>query len=311
MSVRNDDERYELQQGDALYPASLTDLPDAPKRLYVRGNPEALSCNALAVIGSRKVTPYGLATTELAVRMACASNIAIVSGGAIGCDQCAGLEALKQGGVNIVVLGCGADVVYPASSADLIQRTIEQGGAIVSIVPWGTNPRPYLFPQRNRIIAALARAVFVGEAGIPSGTFSTAETASSIGREVLAVPGSIFSPNSQGTNYLISNGACCIADEEALEIAISRIYGTLCFCHGAAAAPDSDGSPEHELMRALIASPMRSDAIARMLGLDPRGCLELLSSLMVDGLVEQLVDGRYAPTKSVLHAKTVFGHNTE
>ena len=301
--------RCELTPGDARYPTSLLDLPDPPKRLYVRGDPAVLSTPGLAIVGTRRATPYGFAVTELAARIAAESGLTVISGGAMGCDQCAGWEALKCGGRHIIVLGSGADVVYPASSAPLIERTLAAGGAIVSLERWGMDPRPYLFPKRNRVIAALARAVFVGEAGMPSGTFSTAETAESIGREVLAVPGSIFSPNSRGANYLLSNGACCIADEEALEVAISRIFGTLRFCHGPAQAVPADDSDVGRAMAALMASPLRSDELGRLLGLDARGCLEFLSGLIVDGRVEQLVDGRYAPTKEELHARTVFGHN--
>lgn len=302
-------ERIEIPLGDSAYPPQLLDLPDPPSRLYVRGSTEVLTEPSLAVIGTRKATPYGFAVTELAAGLAAESGVVVVSGGAIGCDQCAGWASLKQGGKHIIVLGNGADVVYPSTSAPLIEAALEQGGAVVSIVPWGTQPRPYLFPKRNRVIAALTRAVFVGEAGMPSGTFSTAETAESIGREVLAVPGSIFSPNSKGSNYLLGSGACCIACEEDLECALSRIFGTLRYCHGDTSAPVFDDPRCGRLMDALTASPMRSDEIARMLGLDARGCLEFLSSLIVDGFIEQLVDGRYAPTKEALHARTAFGHN--
>lgn len=304
------DDKLELTPEDLAYPKSLLDLPDAPKRLYVRGDPSILSWPSLAVIGTRQATPYGFAATELAVRIAVKSDIVIVSGGAIGCDQCAGWEAIRCGGRHIVVLGCGADVVYPASSAELVDRTLETGGAVVSLVPWGADPRPYLFPRRNRIIAALSRAVFVGEAGLPSGTFSTAEAADSIGREVLAVPGSIYSPNSRGTNYLITSGACCIADEESLEMAISRIFGTLRFSHAPVSAPKLDDPRANRLLDALTASPMRSDEVARLLTLQSRDCLEFLSNLIVSGVIEQLVDGRYAPTKEALHVRTAFGHNT-
>ena len=172
----------------------------------------------------------------------------------------------------------------------------------MSLVPWGCDPRPYLFPRRNRVIAALARAVFVGEAGMPSGTFSTAEAADAIGREVLAVPGSIFSPNSRGSNYRIS-------DEEALEVAISRIFGTLRFSHGPATCPVEEDERVGRVISALVASPLRSDEVARLIGLDARGCMEFLGALVIEGRIEQLRDGRYAPTKEELHERTTFGHN--
>ena len=224
--------RMTIERGSDGYPPGVLDLANAPKRLYMLGNPEALQGPAIAIVGTRRPTPYGIALTELAAELAVEAGITVVSGGAIGCDQAAGMKALACGGIHVVVLGCGADVIYPSSSRELIDKTLEAGGAVVSIAPWGTKPQRFLFPQRNRVIAALSEAVFIGEAGMPSGTFSTAEAAMELGREVLVAPGSVFSPESRGANYLISVGACCITDEESLEIALSRIYGVLRHPHG-------------------------------------------------------------------------------
>ena len=207
---------FELHPGDALYPETVLELSDVPQTLYVRGNPEALSTPALSIIGARKASPYGLAVAELAAKVAVEAGVTVVSGGAVGCDQASGWAAVNAGGKHVVVLGTGADVVYPRSSAGLITRTLDTGGAVVSISPWGMGPRKFAFPRRNRVIAALSQALFVSEAGMPSGTFSTAEAAMDLGRELLAVPGSILSPESRGTNYLIANGACCIVDEESI-----------------------------------------------------------------------------------------------
>lgn len=201
---------FELHPGDALYPETVLELSDVPQTLYVRGNPEVLSTPALSIIGARKASPYGLAVAELAAKVAVEAGVTVVSGGAVGCDQASGWAAVNAGGKHVVVLGTGADVVYPRSSAGLITRTLDTGGAVVSISPWGMGPRKFAFPRRNRVIAALSQALFVSEAGMPSGTFSTAEAAMDLGRELLAVPGSILSPESRGTNYLIANGACCI-----------------------------------------------------------------------------------------------------
>ena len=301
--------RMAIERGSDSYPPGVLDLANAPKRLYMLGNPEALQGPAIAIVGTRRPTPYGIALTELAAELAVEAGITVVSGGAIGCDQAAGMKALACGGVHVVVLGCGADVIYPSSSRDLIDKTLEAGGAVVSIAPWGTKPQRFLFPQRNRVIAALSEAVFIGEAGMPSGTFSTAEAAMELGREVLVAPGSVFSPESRGANYLIGVGACCITDEESLEIALSRIYGVLRHPHGPLREVESADPREQRVLRALAASPMRSEDIARLAGLDARGCLEFLSDLMISGRVEQLIDGRYALTKEVLHAMTAIGQN--
>ena len=190
-----DEETYQLHPGDALYPETVLELSDVPQTLYVRGNPEVLSTPAVSIIGARKASPYGLAVAELAAKVAVEAGVTVVSGGAVGCDQASGWAAVNAGGKHIVVLGTGADVVYPRSSAGLITRTLDTGGAVVSISPWGMGPRKFAFPRRNRVIAALSQALFVSEAGMPSGTFSTAEAAMDLGRELLAVPGSILRPS--------------------------------------------------------------------------------------------------------------------
>ena len=302
------DVRREVALGGEGYPSRLAELTDPPARLYIRGAVEALAGPCLSIVGARRATPYGIAVAEMAGRVAAESGVTVVSGGARGVDQAAGTAALDAGGRHVVVLGCGADVTYPKSSAGLISRAIGNGGAAVSLDPWGTPPRKWAFPRRNRVIAALSEALVITEAGLPSGTFSTAETALELGRELLAVPGSILSPASRGSNRLISEGATCIADEEALEVAVSRIYGVLRLCRSEAPAPSLPPT-EARVLEALVATPMRAEAIARMLGTGPTECLLLLSDMSVAGLVERLRDGCFAPTKSALHARTGLGHN--
>ena len=302
------DVRYEIHLGDEGYPACVAELSDAPHTLYVRGDPGVLSGPSLSIIGARKASPYGIACSELAAKVAVQAGITVVSGGALGCDQASGWAALNEGGRHVVVLGTGADVAYPRSSAGLITRAIETGGAVVSLSPWGCGVRKFAFPRRNRVIAALSAALFISEAGMPSGTFSTAETAMDLGRELLVVPGSILSPESRGTNYLISNGACCIVDEESIEIAISRIYGSLRFSRPSSPGLSGLDAVQRKVLHALIASPMRVDEISTLVALDAPGTLKLLGSLELEGLVERLLDGRFAPTKFALNAQTPFGH---
>lgn len=302
-------ERIELKRSDDAYPSRLLDLSDAPDTLYVLGDPAVLSLPSLSVIGSRRATPYGLAVAEMAGKLAAESGVVEVSGGARGCDAAGGAAAMNSGGRHVVVLGCGADVVYPRSSAQLIERALDTGGAVVSLVPWGTEPRRYSFPRRNRIIAALSEALLISEAGMPSGTFSTAETAMDLGREVLVAPGSILSPESRGSNYLIACGACCIVDEESLEVALSRIYGTLRYGRGSCKGPVSYSGDTGRVVHALLGCPMRIEDIQRMLRLPSLDVTMLLSGMEADGLVERLMDGRYALTKFVLHAQTPLGQN--
>ena len=178
---------------------------------------------------------------------------------------------------------------------------------MVSLDPWGSPVRKYAFPRRNRVIAALSRALFVTEAGLPSGTFSTAEAALELDREVLAVPGSILSDRSRGTNHLISTGATCMVDEESLEMAISRIYGVLRYCRPDAAGVDGLDERERAVLEAVIANPLRLEELAGMLRIGPVDALHLIGSMVVAGAVEQLADGRYAPTASTLHRRSRIG----
>lgn len=300
-------DRFELRPGDALYPEQLLDLPHPPDPLYGRGDPSALGAPSIAVVGSRRPTPYGLAVAEMAATAAVQAGITVVSGGAVGCDQAAGHAALDAGGTHIIVLGCGADEVYPKTSAGLIDRAIRAGGAVVSLERWGTGPRPYAFPKRNVVIAGLARATCVTEAGMPSGTFSTAEAANRLGREVLAVPGSILSPESRGSNYLLSIGATALVDEESIEVAISRIFGTL---RRERQVPGVCATGEEtttdRIVGALVASPLRADEIASLIGANAVDCLTYLSSLQMSGTIERMLDGRYSLTKRALRARSAI-----
>ncbi len=309
MSERRPSDGVRIACGEPGYPPRLLDLPDPPPALYVRGSVEVLERPSLSIIGARRATPYGAALSELAARIAVECGIVVVSGGAIGCDGIAGREAIARGGTHVAVLGSGADVAYPRQNADLFEQTIACGGAVISIERWGAPPARYTFPKRNRVIAALSDAVFIGEASMPSGTFSTAETAADLGREVLVAPGSIFSAASRGANYLISVGACCIADEEALEVALARIYGALRRPRDAPITDVGGTERERALLRALIASPLRVDELSRACGMDARDCVSLLSALTVQGLVERQLDGRYAASARALHARTSFGQN--
>ena len=301
--------RIVIDPDSPWYPEKLKRLPSPPPHLFARGNPDVLSEPCISIIGTRHPTPYGEAITEMAARIAADAGLHVVAGGAIGCDQLAGSEALRCGAAHIMVLGSGADVVYPRTSAALIDDTLENGGAVISLEQWGTQPMRYTFPKRNRVIAALSDAVFIAEAGMPSGTFSTAECAMQIGHEVLVAPGSIFSPMSLGTNYLIANGATCIGDEEALEVAISRIYGRLRRYRQQCAQADGLRGEARRVVEALVASPARMEEISAMLQRDVLDTMELVSSLEVDGVIERLPDGRFAASKETLHARTSIGQN--
>lgn len=294
MTTRLTGSGWELLAGDDDYPAALLDLEKPPEVIYGRGDPRALEGPCVSIVGSRRATPYGLAIAEMAARSAAQHGITVVSGGALGCDRAAGLEALRAGGRTVVVSGCGADLVYPRSSSDVYEGALAAGGAVISEQRWGTGPRRWAFPRRNALIAALSQVLVVTEAGVRSGTLSTAEAAAELGRTVYAIPGSIFSPSSVGTNRLISEGARVIPDEQALALALSLDYGSMSLA-GDVARPDPG-----PVMGALLASPSRPDDLAARLGESVLTVLRTLTDFEARGIVERLPDGRYAPSRDYL-----------
>jgi DNA processing protein len=160
-----------------------------------------------AIVGSRAPSPYGEAVAEELGRELAAAGVVVFSGLAAGIDAAAHRGALNGPGVTIAVMGTGVDVVYPAAHAELAAKIVASGGALVSQFPDGTPPRRHHFPARNWTMAALADVVVVVEADLKSGALITAEAALELNKEVMAVPGSIFSPLSVGTHGLIRDGA--------------------------------------------------------------------------------------------------------
>lgn len=279
--------RLELHYEDAEYPAELRHLPDAPKTLFCIGDTSLLK-PGLAVIGARRATPYGVTAARRFAGWAAAHGVVIVSGAAIGCDQAAQRAALSSGGLSIAVLGCGADVDYPGNASDLLAQ-LRTSHLVVSECPWGSQPTRWTFVRRNRIIAALSSAVLVVEAGLGSGTFSTADFALSLGRDVLAVPGSILSPESRGANRLIRQGAYVITDVDELHAHLTDL-GLL-----STPAPDpvTEQHVQSTIERALAASPMRPDDVARSLDLDIVTVARRLAQLELAGVVTRHSDGRF------------------
>jgi len=194
-----------LTRADAAYPACLRQTSDAPLVLYVKGE-LPLAPYALAIVGSRRCTGYGVkAATCFATAMA-REGIPVISGGARGIDTAAHEACLKAGGVTVAVMGCGLDVCYPAENARLFAR-IARRGALVTEYPPEVPPLSANFPARNRIIVGLSQAVLVAEAGQRSGAVITANIAADEGREVYCVPGNIFDLTSIGCHELIRTGA--------------------------------------------------------------------------------------------------------
>lgn len=282
--------RFEIGIGDARYPDQLRYTPDPPPVLRGFGDPDALT-TGLAIIGARKATPCGLRATELFSAWAASAGHTVVSGAAIGCDQAAHRGALAVGGRTVAVLGTGADVAYPGGVGDLL-CDIAETGAVVSELAWGHPPAKWTFRARNRIIAGLACALVVVEAGLPSGTFLTADAALAAGRDVLVVPGSIFAPEYAGTNRLLRQGARPITDVSDLA---SELSGLLPDGDAWGGAHDLLVEGNDLLLAAIRANPSRPDDLARAMGLDIVTVARRIGVLETAGHVVKFKDGRYGP----------------
>lgn len=223
---RIDGDRFVLRLGDPGFPEALQVISRPPQALYGIGDPRALK-EGLAVVGARKATPYGISCAEHFAGSAARRGVAIISGGARGCDSASHRAALDEGGTTVAFLGGGCDEIYPKQNTPLFQEMVDKGGAIVSEHPFDFKPLPYTFRERNRLIAGLAKATLIVEAGLGSGTFSTADEAIAANREVLVIPGAITSKQSLGANRLIYQGATPIVDDETFADQLFAIFGLL------------------------------------------------------------------------------------
>lgn len=196
------------------FPELLQEIPDAPKELWLEGVLPSSELKYLAVVGSRKLSGYGKEVCEFLVHGLAGHPLAIVSGLAIGIDTIAHQSALSTGLTTIAIPGSGLDrsVLHPPSNIHLADKIVDAGGALISELSPQTPAGLHTFPRRNRIMAGLAHAVLIIEAGEHSGTLITARLALDYNRDVLVVPGSIFTPSSKGTNALLRQGATTVTE---------------------------------------------------------------------------------------------------
>lgn len=198
-----------IEPDNPKYPEALKTYLTDCHPIFVRGNLDILNKPAIAVVGSRDCTGYGIAVAKEIGKVAAEFGVTVISGLARGVDTAAHLGALEEGGKTVGVLANGLDLIYPKENRQ-IQESIQKNGLLISEYKDGTYPRPYNFPIRNRIIAALARFVVVVEAKERSGSLITAEICAEQGKEVFAIPGCITSKNSFGTNKLVRDGASIV-----------------------------------------------------------------------------------------------------
>ena len=308
-----------LDPSAPAFPSRLRDIPDAPGRLWVRGDPHALSRTAVAIVGSRRASPGSL---DIAYRMA--SDLArigftIVSGLARGCDGAAHRGALDASGTTVAVLGSGPDIIYPPEHDALAERVM-RSGAILSEFPPGAPPLPNHFRQRNRLISGLAHGVIVIEANDKSGSLITAGCALAQGREVMVVPGTVIAGRNRGGHQLIRDGAALVENaEDVLAVLVAAVPALRAArASEASAPPAAEGGPPAAAGRAPLggeaaepsvaegdapddpilaaidpAEPQDFDQLARRTGVPAQALLARLADLELTGQIARYPGGRF------------------
>jgi DNA processing protein len=279
-----------LTRGSSAYPPLVAQLHDPPSRLFLRGDAALLDRPAVAIVGARSCSPYGAQVARTLARELAGAGVVVASGLARGIDGEAHRGALEAGGATLAVLGCGIDVDYPPRHANLARR-IAETGLVLSEYPPGTEPAPWRFPARNRILAGLALATVVVEARERSGALITADFALELGREVFAVPGEITAALSAGTNRLIRQGAAPLlgADDVLSALGVEPV----------GPPPALGVSESARRVAALLADgPRASDELVRASGLSAGDAAAALVELELAGFAAE-ADGVYRPTGRV------------
>lgn len=273
------------------FPKLLSEINDPPDELFLTGNLPSDDHTFLAVVGSRKFTSYGKQAAQEIVAGLKGFPIVIVSGLAIGIDSIAHNAALDAGLATIAIPGSGLndDVLYPASNRSLAKKIVERGGALLSPFKPDFKATQWSFPARNRIMAGMSQAVLIIEAEERSGTLITARLALDYNRDVYAVPGSIFSATSRGTNSLIAQGAMPVIKSgdvlSALGFAIDEKT------EPAEDSPPDDMSPEETTVWELLSSPLERDSLVRLMNMPVSKANGVLSFMEIKGLIKE-ADGK-------------------
>lgn len=275
---------------DTDYPENLKNLTDAPPVLYVRGELKKADANAVGIIGTRMMTAYGKEVSTRFASELVSYGITIVSGLALGVDAQAQKSALSAGGRTIAVLASGLDIITPQTNKELALQLIRNHGALVSEYPLGHFPQKHDFVVRNRLISGLSKAIVVVESRMKSGTFHTVTAALNQGRSIFSVPGPITSPASEGTNFLIQNGAKLttntkdIIDDLGMQIRVDReiMEKTM-----------PGGKYEQNIILLLEQEPLHLDEIVRISGAKTAEVSARLTIMEMKGLVRNVGSGVY------------------
>lgn len=288
-----------LTWDDETYPRRLKEINQPPPVIYVRGSLIIEDEWSIAVVGTRRVSPYGRQAAEDVASGLARNGLTVVSGLARGIDAIAHQTALKSGGRTIAVLGSGVDRIYPPEHRRLAAQIIEQG-AVISDYPPGTPPEGINFPPRNRIISGLSLAVAIIEAGERSGALITASFAADQGRDVFALPGSIFSPQSAGTNRLIDAGAFPLLNIKSI---LDVLNLTLVHEKQTASRMLPVNEIEASLLDVLSHDPQHVDDIRNRSDLPIEKVTASLTLMELKGLVRQVGGMKYV---RILEPKTAY-----
>jgi DNA processing protein len=269
-----------VHPGHPSYPRLLAEISGRPSLLYVRGELAAADDTSVAIVGTRRATPYGRQAAERTAAELAQAGITVVSGLARGVDAAAHRAALEAGGRTIAVLGSGPDVIYPAEHRRLAEQILESG-AILSEFPPGAKPDAQNFPARNRIVSGMTLGTLIVEAPARSGALITASFAADQGREVFVLPGSIFAQTSEGTNALLRDGARLGRDG-------ADILEDLGLGGGGSVATQSQmvlDDNERRLYAALGKEARHIDELAEEAGLSAGAASALMLTMELKGLV--------------------------
>ena len=270
-------------------PEILQNIPQPPKVLHVLGDLSLLlQAPRVAVVGSRKVSPYGRQVTESLVRSLTGAGVVIVSGLALGIDSIAHEACLEAGGKTIAVLPSGLDSIYPSSHRQLAKRILETGGALISEYELGMPALKHNFIERNRLVSGISDGVLIPEAALKSGTLHTANFALDQGKTIMAVPGNITSQTSEGTNNLLKSGAILVTEVQDILQAL-RIDGT----GHQRQLPLAANAAEQIILDLIAAGESDSSILLAKSELSPSEFNQTLTMLEITGKIQALGAGNW------------------
>lgn len=285
--MASDEKNKIIKKSSKDYPKILKEISNAPKQLYVRGK-LSKDCNLnFAIVGTRAATEYGKTLAFRIAKELVEMGFTIVSGLALGIDTQSHLGALAGNGKTIAVLGSGINdsSVYPIENLKLVKKIIESGGAVISEYDPKLKSEIWYFPERNRIIAGLSRGVLVIEAPEKSGALITARMALEQNREVFAIPGSVFSKNSFGTNYLIKNGAKMVTSVNDI---LEELNLTELKINKKESKKENLTPEEKTVFNAIEKEPADTDKICEALKMPASRVMSIVSVLEIQGIIKNI-----------------------